>query len=148
MNQLCVENVGAPLSMQHLGPKVAILLGTFRGQQYLAEQLDSFAAQTHSNWEVWASDDGSTDDTLKILEGFKAKWPAGRLSIQAGPGKGFVANFLALTCRAGIEAQYYAYSDQDDIWDADKLERALQWLLSLVRQSALCQCLGAEHCRR
>lgn len=128
MNQLCVKDVGAPLSMEHLGPKVAILLGTFRGQQYLAEQLDSFAAQTYSNWEVWASDDGSTDDTLKILEGFKAQWPAGRLSIQAGPGKGFVANFLALTCNAGIQAEYYAYSDQDDIWDADKLERALQWL--------------------
>ena len=36
-------------------PKVAILLCTYHGQRYLAEQLDSFAAQTHSNWEVWAS---------------------------------------------------------------------------------------------
>jgi glycosyltransferase involved in cell wall biosynthesis len=131
VNQLCVENVGLPLSVEHAGPKVAILLGTFHGQQYLAEQLNSFADQTHSNWEVWASDDGSKDRTLEILESFKATWPANRLSIQAGPGKGFVSNFLALTCNAGIQAEYYAYSDQDDIWDANKLERALQWLESI-----------------
>lgn len=120
MNQLCVENVGAP--------KVAILLGTFHGQQYLAEQLNSFACQTHSNWNVWASDDGSKDNTLEILDGFKRAWPDGRLSILAGPAKGFVSNFLAMTCNPGIQADYYAYSDQDDIWEADKLERALHWL--------------------
>jgi glycosyltransferase involved in cell wall biosynthesis len=131
VNQLCLEEVGDPLAMERVGPKVAILLGTFRGQQYLAEQLNSIAAQTHSNWEVWASDDGSTDDTLAILASFKSQWPVGRLSIQAGPGKGFVANFLALTCSTGIKADYYAYSDQDDIWEADKLERALQWLESI-----------------
>lgn len=128
MSQLCVEDVGAPLSMEHSGPTVAILMGTFRGQQYLAEQLNSFAAQTHANWEVWASDDGSTDHTLEILEGFKARCPPGRLSILSGPGKGFVSNFLSLTCNTRIQADYYAYSDQDDVWDADKLERALRWL--------------------
>lgn len=47
-------------------PKVAILLCTCRGQNYLAEQLDSFEAQTHANWEVWASDDGSKDATRDI----------------------------------------------------------------------------------
>jgi glycosyltransferase involved in cell wall biosynthesis len=131
VTQLCMEDVGAPLDMERVGPKVAILLGTYRGQQYLAEQLNSFATQNHSNWEVWASDDGSTDDTLPILERFKAAWPAGRLSIHAGPAKGFVSNFLALTCNTSIQADYYAYSDQDDIWERDKLERALQWIQSV-----------------
>lgn len=128
MTQLETKDVGASPGMESGSPKVAILLGTFRGQQYLAEQLSSFAAQSYSNWEVWASDDGSTDDTLAILERFKGEWPAGRLSIQAGPGKGFVANFLALTCNPNIQADYYAYSDQDDVWESDKLGRALQWL--------------------
>lgn len=128
MTQLCMENVGAPLGTKRVDPKVAILLGTFCGQQYLAEQLRSFESQTHSNWEVWTSDDGSTDDTLAILERFRGAWPAGRLSIHAGPAKGFVSNFLALTCNAKIQADYYAYSDQDDIWELDKLERALRWL--------------------
>lgn len=108
--------------------KVAILLCTYHGQHYLAEQLDSFVAQTHANWEVWVSDDGSLDDTHTILKEYQQKWPAGRLSVHFGPAEGFSANFLSLTCRAGIEADYYAYSDQDDIWEPNKLARAVQWL--------------------
>lgn len=109
-------------------PKVAILLCTYHGQHYLAEQLDSFQAQSHSNWEVWASDDGSEDDTHAILEAYRQKWPEGRLSIHLGPAEGFAANFLSLTCKADIDADYYAYSDQDDIWEPDHLSRALDWL--------------------
>lgn len=100
--------------------KVAILLATYQGQHYLAEQLDSFARQTHQNWEVWASDDGSSDDTHAILKHYEKHWPFGRLSIHNGPEEGFVANFLSLTCKASISADYYAYADQDDIWKADK----------------------------
>ncbi|MGW8390337.1 glycosyltransferase family 2 protein [Pseudoduganella sp. HUAS MS19] len=109
-------------------PKVAILLSTYHGQHYLAEQLDSFSAQTHSDWEVWASDDGSADGTPGILAAYRQQWPAGRLAVCAGPAQGFAANFLALTCNDRIQADYYAYSDQDDIWHPDKLERAVQWL--------------------
>lgn len=112
-------------------PKVAILLCTYQGQHYLADQLDSFAAQTHTNWEVWASDDGSQDKTHAILEAYRKKWQLDRLSIHSGPTKGFVANFVSLAIKASIEADYYAYSDQDDVWDADKLERAIQWLESV-----------------
>lgn len=112
-------------------PKVAILLCTYHGQHYLAEQLDSFAAQSHSNWEVWASDDGSEDDTHTILEAYQQKWPGGRLSIHFGPAEGFAANFLSLTCKASIDADYYAYSDQDDIWEPNKLARAVEWLNTL-----------------
>ena len=109
-------------------PKVAILLCTYDGQHYLSEQLDSFAMQSHSNWDVWVSDDGSKDRTHEILEDYKKNWPAGTLSVDPGPARGCGANFLTLTCNAGIQADYYAYSDQDDIWDEDKLERAVRWL--------------------
>lgn len=109
-------------------PKVAILLCTYQGQRYLAEQLISFEAQSHSSWEVWASDDGSKDDTHMILETYQRKWPEGRLFVRSGPAEGFAANFLSLTCKDIIGADFYAYSDQDDIWEADKLERAVRWL--------------------
>lgn len=109
-------------------PKVAILLCTYDGHHYLAEQMNSFEAQSHLNWEVWASDDGSEDDTQAILEAYQKKWPAGRLSIHFGSSEGFAANFLSLTCKGSIEADYYAYSDQDDVWEAGKLERAVRWL--------------------
>ena len=111
--------------------RVAILLCTYHGQHYLAEQLDSFAAQSHTNWDVWASDDGSKDDTHSILEDYKSRWDVGRLSIHFGPAEGFAANFLSLTCNASIDADFYAYSDQDDVWEADKLARAVHWLQSV-----------------
>lgn len=120
--------------------RVAILLCTYHGQHYLAEQLDSFAAQTYANWEVRTSDDGSQDKTRSILEAYKQKWPAGRLHVSAGPAQGFAANFLSLTCNASIEADFYAYSDQDDIWDADKLARAVQWLESVPAEVPALYC--------
>lgn len=129
-----------PHDVNDVLPKVAILLCTYHGQHYLAEQLDSFAAQTHDNWEVWASDDGSEDDTHEILATYQQKWPAGRLSIHFGPAEGFVANFLSLTCKASIEADYYAYSDQDDVWDYDKLERAVRWLQTVPEQIPALYC--------
>src|SRR5476651_1484841 len=112
-------------------PKVAILLCTYQGQRYLAEQLASFEIQYHSNWSVWASDDGSKDDTRAILAAYQEKWPKGSLHVLSGPAEGFAANFVSLTCNDLVEADLYAYSDQDDIWEADKLARAVQWLQSL-----------------
>lgn len=117
-----------PLPPMSPSPRVAILLCTFHGQRHLVEQLESFAAQSHTNWEVFASDDGSLDDTHAILEAYRAQWGPDRLSIHFGPAEGFAANFLSLTCNAAIQATYYAYSDQDDIWESDKLQRAVEWL--------------------
>ena len=120
--------------------KVAILLCTYNGRHYLAEQLDTFAAQTHTNWEVWASDDGSQDDTHAILKDYQQKWLPGRLSIYFGPSKGFAANFLSLICKTGIEADYYAYSDQDDIWEPNKLARAVEWLETIPEETPALYC--------
>lgn len=123
-----------------MASKVAILLSTYHGQHYLAEQLDSFARQTHPDWIVCASDDGSLDHTRRILEQYQEKWTAGRLSIHDGPAQGFVANFLSLACDTNIQADYYAFSDQDDIWHADKLERAVGWLESVPAGTAALYC--------
>lgn len=109
-------------------PLVAILLATYQGERYLPEQLDSFGRQTHANWRVWASDDGSTDNTLAILQHYKTQWAPGKLTILKGPAQGSSRNFVSLTHNPDIQADYYAYSDQDDIWEDNKLERALAWL--------------------
>ncbi|MCX5864984.1 MAG: glycosyltransferase family 2 protein [Deltaproteobacteria bacterium] len=111
--------------------RVAILLCTMNGQRFLGEQLDSIAAQTFFEWQVWASDDGSQDGTLSILDQYRSAWGEERLFIQSGPGLGCAANFLSLACRAGLEAEYYAFADQDDIWEVDKLRRAVTWLETL-----------------
>ena len=107
-------------------PLVAILLCTYNGARFLAEQLDSLESQTHQNWIVIASDDGSTDHTLEILQQYQAKWPSGKLTIRSGPQKGFCQNFLYLACDPDIKSDYYAFCDQDDVWLPEKLSAALK----------------------
>jgi glycosyltransferase involved in cell wall biosynthesis len=108
--------------------RVAILLCTYQGREFLPLQLDSIAAQTHQRWSVYASDDGSSDGTVEVLERCQRAWELGRMSIVAGPRRGFVDNFLSLTCHPEIDADYFAYADQDDIWEPEKLARALDRL--------------------
>ncbi len=116
------------LSRDHDDQRVAILMCTHQGDAFLDEQLDSIARQTHTNWRVWVSDDGSTDGTIKICSRYQSKWGVERMSIISGPRRGSSANFLSLTCRPDIAAEYFAWADQDDIWEPHKLERALTWL--------------------
>lgn len=108
--------------------RVAILLCTLHGQHYLAQQLKSVADQTYPHWEVFASDDGSEDDTRALLLRHVAEWPEGKLEVHSGPAEGFAANFLSLICNANIQSDYYAFADQDDVWEPNKLERAVAWL--------------------
>jgi len=113
-------------------PKVAILLCTYQGQHYLEEQLMSFQAQKHANWVLHVSDDGSSDDTRHILRRYQALLGADKMAVKQGPLQGFASNFLSLTADAHAQSDYYAYSDQDDIWEADKLERAVAWLQTIA----------------
>ena len=110
---------------------IAILLSTYNGASYLAGQLDSFVKQSHSDWSLWASDDGSKDTTLDIIQAFAHRLGSKRVYQTQGPKKGFASNFLSLVCNPNIKADAYAYSDQDDIWMTDKLERAAHFLSSV-----------------
>lgn len=104
---------------------MTILLCTFNGEQYLEEQLGSLRQQSYANWKLIASDDGSSDRTRSILDAFKTSQPPGQVEIVDGPRRGPSANFLFLACRADLHADYYAFCDQDDVWEAAKLERAI-----------------------
>ena len=129
----CGRNDSVHPDFQDKPAQVAILLCTYQGERFLSEQIDSFLSQTYGSWKVWASDDGSTDGTLGILDAYREKLGHERLAVVHGPGRGFVANFLSLVCRNDIQADFYAYADQDDIWLNNKLERAIKWLTSLPR---------------
>lgn len=109
-------------------PLVAILLCTYNGEQFLAAQLDSIKAQTHTHWKLWVSDDGSSDSTLDILKRYQADWGADRLVITTGPHAGSTSNFFALTTNHAIQAEVYAWADQDDVWEPEKLARGVAFL--------------------
>lgn len=98
----------------------SILLATYNGATYLKEQLDSIASQSHQGWQILIADDGSSDDTLKVITDFSERHP-GRVRLLHTSSTGSARNnFLRLLqCDAGT--QYYALCDQDDIWNSEKL---------------------------
>ncbi len=125
-------------------PHVLIFMAVYNGERFLEEQLDSIQRQSHRNWTLVVSDDGSTDGTSSILEGYRRRWGAERLVVVQGPCKGFVANFLSMTCVHPAHADFYAWSDQDDIWHAEKLEAALNELVLLPKHMPVLYCSRTE----
>ncbi|MBR0194747.1 MAG: glycosyltransferase family 2 protein [Paludibacteraceae bacterium] len=101
-----------------------ILMSTYNGERYLAEQLDSILAQTYTDWCLFIRDDGSKDGTKAILDAYAAKDP--RITIvRDTENVGACRSFERLLEQCG-GADYYAFADQDDVWDADKLAICMQ----------------------
>ena len=109
---------------------LAILLCTYNGQEFLKEQLDSFSCQTFKSWRLFIYDDCSTDDTKKIVSEYKrshqdqnkVNWKTNKTNM------GFSKNFLNSIHEAPSDMEYYALSDQDDIWCEAKLHKAVSHL--------------------
>src|SRR6185312_5860774 len=123
--------------------RVAILMATKDGAAFLDEQLQSIARQTHADWRLVVSDDGSTDGTKDIVSRFSGEHPQ-RVTILDGPRQGVSANFLSLATNPDIDADFFAFSDQDDIWHGDKLARALDWLATIPADTPSMYCGRTE----
>src|SRR5262245_17410408 len=89
------------------GRSVTILLCTFNGERFLAQQLASIELQTFKNWILIASDDGSSDQTKSILHAFRTSFTPGKVKIIDGPRRGAPANFLFLACGRNLASDYY-----------------------------------------
>lgn len=119
--------------------EVAILMATYQGQDFIFEQLNSIASQSYCNWKLYVSDDGSKDATLEIIKRFSHEKGIS-IPVYKGPGKGFVKNFLSMLSREDITGDYFAFSDQDDIWHPEKLEKALAWLNTIPASTPALYC--------
>jgi len=98
-------------------PTVDVLLGTFNGEKYLAEFLDSVLKQEFVTINLIVSDDGSSDSTLSILNQYKNNF--NKFTLVPGPKEGAARNYLSLSKLSSSE--FIAFADQDDIWDANHL---------------------------
>lgn len=127
-------------------PSCTIVLASYNGAAFLAEQLDSFAAQAEVDWRVLVSDDGSEDATPAILTRYQTAWPQGRMSRIEGPRRGIVANFLHLMKNLPPETRFAALSDQDDVWFPDKLARAIRMLAPLPADQPALYCAATRIC--
>ena len=103
--------------------KVDILLATYNGEKYIREQIDSILNQTYKEFRLLISDDGSIDGTRDILNEYKAKDDRIEIFMQE-ENLGVVKNFEFLLKK--VEAKYYMFSDQDDIWKDEKIEKSLK----------------------
>lgn len=105
--------------------RVAVLIATYNGGRYLSSQIDSILAQDIKKIDFFVSDDGSSDSTLSILSEYSGRLTEHSFTVFMGPKRGFAWNFVSLLSKAGEDYDFYAFSDQDDVWECDKLNRAL-----------------------
>lgn len=98
---------------------VCVLMSTYNGEKYLEDQIKSVLTQDGVNVHLVVRDDGSHDRTLDILRKYKD------IDIIQGTNVGPCRSFLELI-RTAPDADYYAFCDQDDIWDEDKLKIAIE----------------------
>lgn len=113
------------------GAAVVILLSTYDGAEYVAEQIESIRRQTMSDWTLLVRDDGSSDETVQIVRQL-AETDRRILLTQDGGGNLGPAGSFGLLLKRAAEAGacYVALADQDDVWRPDKLARELELLQS------------------
>lgn len=104
-----------------LKTKVAVLMATYNGAKYINEQIRSIEEQEGVIVDLFVRDDGSSDETIKILQKYQDK---GVLRWYAGDRLKSAYSFFNLLENAP-DADYYAFCDQDDVWDQDKLKVAI-----------------------
>jgi hypothetical protein len=100
------------------GPLVSVVIDNYNYAQYLAQAVESALAQTYPDTEIIVVDDGSTDDSRRVLDGFGARI---RTVYQdnAGQAAAFNAGFAA------SRGEVIAFLDADDAWRPAKVERVL-----------------------
>ena len=103
--------------------KVDILLATYNGARYLKEQLDSILNQTYSDFRLIISDDKSTDKTRSIIEEYAEKDSRIECYFQES-NLGVIKNFEFLMKK--VESNFFMFSDQDDIWKENKIEKSME----------------------
>lgn len=111
------------------GTDVVVVLSSFNGARFIAEQIESIRRQSFTGWSLLVRDDGSSDQTLAIVERLARADPRISLMRDGRGNLGAAASFGALFERAaGSHARYVACADQDDVWQSTKLARELELL--------------------
>ncbi len=114
-------------------PTVELLLATYNSEAYLAELLESLLRQTHDDFVLVVSDDGSRDATLDILARFAPRFRhPPRMLEWAAPSGSAMMNFARLLAEA--HSDYVLLVDHDDIWHADKIASGLAQVRAVEAQ--------------
>lgn len=116
---------------------IAIVMCTYNGEKYIKRQIDSILNQSLMADHIYISDDNSTDRTQKIISEINIR----SLIISKNTGEsGAASNFLGLIKEIKTNNDYFAFSDQDDIWLPNHLYRAISSLDNLPKDIPLLFC--------
>lgn len=102
--------------------RVSVAMATYNGEKYIQQQIDSILMSLSSKDELVISDDGSTDNTISIIDNYVNSDT--RIKLIKGPRKGLVKNFENALMHTG--GKYIFLADQDDIWAKNKVEEVLE----------------------
>ena len=111
---------------------IAVLLATYNGERFLREQIESLYAQTIKDWTIYVHDDGSTDGTKAILDEYVEK-KDNFVVLDYPSQKGASNNFFSLLKR--VNASYFFFADQDDVWMSNKMEKCLARMLQIEKST-------------
>lgn len=110
--------------------KIAILLASYNGEKFISEQIDSLFSQTVQDFKIYVRDDGSSDSTIEIIHHYEQKYPDRISMIQDETlHRGARDSFMWLL--QNVEAEYYMFCDQDDVWLPFKIEHTFDKLKKL-----------------
>ncbi len=115
--------------------RLAVMMSTYNGEKYIQAQIESILQQTVDiPFDLIVRDDGSKDGTIQILESYQKK---GLLTYYTGENLGAAKGFIQLL-RDNPGYEYYAYADQDDVWNPDKLSKGLQAVADIEGPALYC----------
>lgn len=109
-------------------------MSTYNGEKFLEEQIDSLLRQTYCNFEILIRDDGSKDRTCEILKEYEKKYS--NIYVYLENNVGVTKSFFELLKKS--DADYIAFSDQDDVWLEEKIEKAVEKLQTLKEPALYC----------
>ncbi|WP_213509179.1 glycosyltransferase family 2 protein [Paenibacillus faecis] len=127
-------------------PNFLILLSTYNGEKYLAEQINSLLSQKGVNLHILIRDDGSRDTTLSVIQTYMNRYPQ-IIRCLEGQNVGAKCSFFELIeFAAGLHEHYdyFAFCDQDDVWKENKLSRAAELLSKEDPNKPLMYCSSTQ----
>lgn len=107
--------------------RIAILMATYNGDKYLRQQIESIINQTYRDFILYIRDDGSCDKTVEIVHDYARRDRRIHLISDTINHRGCGDSFKFLA--SNVDADYYLFSDQDDLWNNNKVELTLQTLI-------------------
>lgn len=108
---------------------VAVIMASYNGEKYLAEQIESILASSFSDFELFIYDDGSKDNTVNIVRAYEKQYP-GKIHLhQNEVNLGVTLNFLEAVART--DREYIMLCDQDDVWKPDKIAKSIKRMKSM-----------------